>query len=100
MISKEREREIVTHGRTNHTWANPIQRVLSRVLYLLNHKASFSIPLRSYFDNNIWTERTAIDITQIIQTAVFAYSSQFWLIQSDIISRSITAGDTMTLLLA
>ena len=37
--------ESITHGRTKHRWANPVERVLNRVLYLFHHKAPLSTPL-------------------------------------------------------
>ena len=92
--------ESITHGRTKHRWANPVQKVLNRVLYLLRHKAPFSTPLCSYFENNIWTEITAIDITKAMRTTVLAHGSQFGLTQSDISARSMRAGGAMVLLLA
>ena len=81
--------ESITHGCTRHRWVNPVQRVLNWVIYLLQHKTPFSTPLCSYFDNNIWTEITAMDITKAMRTTLVAHGSQFGLTQSDISARSI-----------
>ena len=62
-------------------------------------QGSIIYPLVRYFENNIWTEITAIDITKATRTKIIAHGSQFGLTQSDISARSMRAGGAMALLL-
>ena len=89
--------EVVGHGPTSSTTANPVEVVKRRFLHLKKHSAPPTITLCSYYQNGKWKEVTSTNVTKLLRQAA-AQLPQYNLQPRDISARSLRAAGAMALL--
>ena len=89
--------EVVGHGTTSSTSANPVEVVKRRFLHLKKHSAPPDITLCSYRHKGKWKEVTSKNITTLLRKAA-ADLPHYNLRPCDISARSLRAAGAMALL--